>query len=88
MSSISCGAGHGAIPPSCPGPSLSLWVVAVLGLTALSGFRLPHYGLPAYPAIALLAVRGWYVARPRALALALAAMFAAGAVGCRSGLER
>ena len=28
--------------------ALALWAVGVLGLTALSPFRLPHYGLPAY----------------------------------------
>jgi 4-amino-4-deoxy-L-arabinose transferase-like glycosyltransferase len=39
--------------------ALALWAVGVLGLTALSPFRLPHYGLPAYPAVALLAARGW-----------------------------
>ncbi len=38
---------------------LAVWAVGVLGLTALSPFRLPHYGLPAYPAIALLGARGW-----------------------------
>ena len=69
-------------PHEVPWTVLTLWVIAVLGVTALSGFRLPHYGLPAYPAIALLAVRAWYVARPRALALAHAAVLAAGAVVC------
>jgi 4-amino-4-deoxy-L-arabinose transferase-like glycosyltransferase len=39
--------------------ALALWAVGVLGLTMLSPFRLPHYGLPAYPAIAVLAARGW-----------------------------
>lgn len=38
---------------------LGLWALAVLGAMTLSPFRLPHYGLPAYPAVALLAVRGW-----------------------------
>jgi hypothetical protein len=62
--------------------ALALWAVAVLGITTLSGFRLPHYGLPAYPAIALLAMRAWSIAPTRALALVQAAVLAAGAVAC------
>src|SRR5262245_49038745 len=46
-------------PGEFPSTVLALWIVGVFGVTALSGFRLPHYGLPAYPAIALLAARGW-----------------------------
>lgn len=46
---------------------LGLWTVAVLGAMALSPFRLPHYGLPAYPAVALLAVRAWREHGPRLL---------------------
>ena len=69
-------------PSEVPWTVLTLWVMAVLGMTVLSGFRLPHYGLPAYPAIALLAVRAWHEARPRALALAHATVLAAGAVIC------
>ena len=46
-------------PEELPWVALALWAIGVLGLTALSPFRLPHYGLPAYPAIALLAARGW-----------------------------
>jgi len=42
-----------------PWLALAVWAVAVLGLTALAPFRLSHYGLPAYPAIALLAAHGW-----------------------------
>lgn len=38
---------------------LALWGVAVLGLMALSPFRLPHYGLPAFPALALLVAKLW-----------------------------
>src|SRR5207245_2315177 len=39
--------------------ALGLWAVGGLAITALSPFRLPHYGLPAYFAVALLAARGW-----------------------------
>jgi len=42
-----------------PWVALSLWALVVIGVTALSRFRLPHYGLPAYPALALLAARAW-----------------------------
>lgn len=63
-------------PAEAPWVALALWALAVLGLTALSPFRLPHYGLPAYPAIALLAARGWRDGG-RGLALAHAALFAA-----------
>jgi 4-amino-4-deoxy-L-arabinose transferase-like glycosyltransferase len=38
---------------------LSLWAVGVLGLVALSPFKLPHYGLPAFPAFALLVAKLW-----------------------------
>ena len=38
---------------------LSLWAVAVLGTVALSPFKLPHYGLPAFPALALLVAKLW-----------------------------
>src|SRR5439155_1165822 len=46
-------------PRETPWVALALWAVGVLVLTALSPFRLPHYGLPAYFAVALLAARGW-----------------------------
>lgn len=63
-------------PEEAPWTALALWAVGVLGVTALSGFRLPHYGLPAYPAIALLAARGWAELDARRLAAAHAALFA------------
>ena len=49
----------------------------MLALFTLSPFKLPHYGLPAYPAIALLAARAWREAgpRPRGLMLAHLALF-------------
>jgi hypothetical protein len=45
--------------------ALALWAVGVLGLFTISPFKLPHYGLPAYPALALLAARAWWDARAR-----------------------
>jgi len=38
---------------------MALWVVLVIGCFTLSPFRLPHYGLPAFPALALLVAREW-----------------------------
>jgi 4-amino-4-deoxy-L-arabinose transferase-like glycosyltransferase len=67
-------------PAELPWVALTLWALGVLGLTALSPFRLPHYGLPAYPAIALLAARGWDEAHGRSLAVLHALLFAALAV--------
>lgn len=68
-------------PEELPWLALAIWAIGVLGFTALSPFRLPHYGLPAYPALALLAARGWRDGG-RGLALAHAAMFAAFGVAC------
>jgi hypothetical protein len=38
---------------------LALWVVVVIGFFTVSPFKLPHYGLPAFPALALLVARAW-----------------------------
>jgi len=38
---------------------LSLWSIGAIGLFALSPVKLPHYGLVAFPAMALLAARAW-----------------------------
>ncbi len=38
---------------------LGLWVGAVLILFTVSEFKLPHYGLPAFPAMALLVAKVW-----------------------------
>jgi hypothetical protein len=65
--------------------ALALWAVGLLAVTALSRFRLPHYGLPAYPALALLAARAWMTPRPRRLAAAHAALFAGLAVAAGAG---
>jgi hypothetical protein len=50
-------------------------------MTAVSPFRLSHYGLPASFGIALLAARGWALDTGRRLALAHAGLFAAIALG-------
>jgi hypothetical protein len=52
-------------PAEAPWIALALWAVGVLGVFTLSPFKLPHYGLPAYPALALLAARAWREAAPR-----------------------
>ena len=46
-------------PAETPWIALALWGAGVLVLFTLSPFTLPHYGLPAYPALALLAARAW-----------------------------
>jgi len=69
-------------PQETPWVALALWTLGVLGLTAAVPFRLPHYGLPAYPAIALLAARGWRELGVRRLAAVHAALFAVLAVAC------
>ena len=56
-------------PVEAPWVALTIWAVGVLGLFTLSPFKLPHYGLPAYPAVALLAARAWRDAAPRPLGL-------------------
>ena len=62
--------------------ALALWAAGVFVLTALSPFRLPHYGLPAYPAVALLAARGWRELGVRWLAAVHAALLGALALAC------
>ena len=82
-------------PREIPWTALAVWAVGVLAIVTASPFRLPHYGLPAYPALALLAARWWRdraAADPRraigfhalllgALALALAAAVGSGGHG-------
>ena len=46
-------------PREAPWVALSLWAAGVFSLFVLAPFKLPHYGLPAYPALALLAARWW-----------------------------
>jgi 4-amino-4-deoxy-L-arabinose transferase-like glycosyltransferase len=49
-----------------PWVALALWAVGSVALFVVLPFRLPHYGLPAYPAVALLAARWWWERRPAA----------------------
>ncbi|MBI2217908.1 MAG: glycosyltransferase family 39 protein [Candidatus Rokubacteria bacterium] len=72
-------------PSELPWVVLAVWTIGVLGLTALSPFRLPHYGLPAYPAIALLGARAWVTGRGGSLAAVHAAVFAVAALACAAG---
>ena len=72
-------------PREMPWIVLALWVVGVLGATALSSFRLPHYGLPAYPAVALLAARAWVQARGRGVLVACALCLGVLALACGLG---
>jgi hypothetical protein len=61
----------------------AVWAAVVIGFFTLAPFKLPHYGLPAFPALALLAARAWEdtisaspgAARPRALLLPVALVF-------------
>jgi 4-amino-4-deoxy-L-arabinose transferase-like glycosyltransferase len=63
---------------------LGLWAVVVVGFFTVSPFKLPHYGLPALPALALLAARAWDdciealpgAATPRALMVPVLVLFA------------
>jgi 4-amino-4-deoxy-L-arabinose transferase-like glycosyltransferase len=70
-------------PEETPWVALALWVVGLWGFFTLSTFKLPHYGLPAYPAIALLAARWWTerTGRSRVPALVHVGLFAILAVG-------
>jgi 4-amino-4-deoxy-L-arabinose transferase-like glycosyltransferase len=63
----------------------ALWATVVIGFFTLSPFKLPHYGLPAFPALALLVARAWDAAidggpgapRPRTLLVPVLVVFAA-----------
>jgi 4-amino-4-deoxy-L-arabinose transferase-like glycosyltransferase len=71
---------------------LALWAVAVIAVFTVSRFKLPHYGLPAFPALALLTARVWddaiagraptpgarWLLTPASATLALAALVCAG----------
>ena len=69
---------------------LALWAVVVIGFFAISPFKLPHYGLPAFPALALLVARVWdesidaapNAVRPRTLLVPLLAVFGLAATAC------
>ena len=51
-------------PRETPWVALALWAVGIVALFVVQPFRLPHHGLPAYPAIALLAARWWWERLP------------------------
>jgi 4-amino-4-deoxy-L-arabinose transferase-like glycosyltransferase len=79
-------------PAEAPWIALSVWSAAVLALFTVIPFKLPHYGLPVYPALALLAVRWWSeeaVTRRRAVAAHVAILVtlavAAGATASSDG---
>ncbi|HYE92812.1 MAG TPA: glycosyltransferase family 39 protein [Terriglobales bacterium] len=67
---------------------LALWALVVIGFFALSPFKLPHYGLPAFPMLALLVARAWDESidaapgslRPRTLLVPVLVVFAAAAL--------
>jgi len=71
-------------PAELPWVALALWAVGVLALFTGSPFKLPHYGLPAYPALALLAARAWRDAapRPRGLIASHLVLFTLAGAGC------
>ena len=71
-------------PAELPWVALAVWAVGVLALFTVSPFKLPHYGLPAYPALALLAARAWrdVAPRPRRLIAAHLALFLLAGAGC------
>jgi 4-amino-4-deoxy-L-arabinose transferase-like glycosyltransferase len=64
---------------------LALWSVLVLGVVTLAPFKLPHYALPAFPALALLVARVWDesidalpgAVAPRVLLVPIVVVFAA-----------
>lgn len=82
------------VPGDRVGLLLALWAVLVVGFFTLSPFKLPHYGLPAFPALAVLVARVWddtITAAPgapgaRTLLAPLAVTFLAAALG--AGLVR
>jgi 4-amino-4-deoxy-L-arabinose transferase-like glycosyltransferase len=70
-------------PDEAPWMALSIWSAGLWALFVVSAFKLPHYALPAYPAVALLAAR-WWIEDPtggRRPALVHLALFAPLAVG-------
>jgi 4-amino-4-deoxy-L-arabinose transferase-like glycosyltransferase len=69
---------------------IALWPIVVIGFFALSPFKLPHYGLPALPALALLVARLWDESidaapdslRPRALIVPILVVYGLAALAC------
>ncbi|HYB44638.1 MAG TPA: hypothetical protein VEL75_22880, partial [Candidatus Methylomirabilis sp.] len=66
---------------------LALWAIGIVGVFTASLFKLPHYGLPALPAMALLSASAWDEAiertpgAPRSWRLLLPALLATLALG-------
>src|SRR2546427_4537166 len=69
-------------PAEMPWITLSLWALGVIAVVVLSRFRLPHYGLPIYPALGLLAARAWRASDTRWLAVLHAALLGALSLAC------
>jgi len=71
-------------PREIPWIALALWAAGLLVVFAVVPFRLPHYGLPAYGAIALLAARWWHERRAegRGAAILHGALLALAAAAC------
>lgn len=71
-------------PEEVPWVALALWAAGLFVVFTALPFKLPHYGLPAYPAIALLAARWWreHAAPARALLAIHLGTFAAIALLC------
>src|SRR5207247_1125417 len=71
----------------------ALWAVVVVGFFTASPFKLPHHGLPAFPALALLVARVWDEtidaapgsAGPRALLGPLLVLFALATIAPAAG---
>src|SRR5262249_11816880 len=67
---------------------IALWPIVLIGFFTISPFKLPHYGLPAFPALALLVARAWDESidavpgslRPRALIVPVLITFVVAAV--------
>jgi 4-amino-4-deoxy-L-arabinose transferase-like glycosyltransferase len=63
----------------------AVWAAVVIGFFTVAPFKLPHYGLPAFPALALIAARAWDdtiaaapgAVRPRALLVPVTLVFLA-----------
>jgi 4-amino-4-deoxy-L-arabinose transferase-like glycosyltransferase len=66
--------------------ALAIWALGVVALFTLSPFKLPHYGLPAYPALVLLAARWWRDRRDRARPAIVLHLAAFGILAAVTGL--
>jgi 4-amino-4-deoxy-L-arabinose transferase-like glycosyltransferase len=80
------GLGGDADPASRAAAVLWVWAVALLLFFSLSPSRLEHYTVPAAPAMALLAARGWRRLGAGASPRAWVALAAAGGVAVGAGV--